>query len=547
MRILFVDVKCRKLLRVCLLLIFGLGLAGNFSQLEAQAQASYFFGDGFESGNFSAWSGVVTRGGNMMSVVTEQAHSGTYSSKSVYAGGLWAECEKGGLGTNNFLYARGYFRIASGWSVAAAGRMFEVLMVVSGASIRARAVIYFFGGNLQWKLIAWFGSGSRESGNLQVVNVDQWYSIELYYARNATSEQARMWIDGVPKSTLTGVSPSQETINGVYVGFHNVNLAAGDAVTVFGDDIVVDDEYIGPSTPVTNAPPVANNLAITPLSPETTDDLVGSYIYSDADGDPESGTEIRWYKNSVLQPLYNDTLIVSASSTEPGHVWYFTVRPKDGKDFGALQISPPVTIRVPSPYILSDGFETGDFSSWDGTAAGLDDSFSVVSEDWYAGSYSAKSVINSKGHAFSYKGFTEKTTVYVRWYFKFTADMPDALGEVVWLSVLLGPSATEICRVGVSYFGGVARIALYDVGAGTYYGLTTLSVNTWYSVEYKYYRASAGEYKVWLNGAQEISLSLNLSSKPAASQVRIGVARYTSLSPTVYSDGVVVADTYIGT
>ena len=38
----------------------------------------------------------------------------------------------------------------------------------------------------------------------------------------------------------------------------------------------------------------------------TNDDLIGSYTYYDADGDPENGTEIRWYMNGTLQPQLND-------------------------------------------------------------------------------------------------------------------------------------------------------------------------------------------------------------------------------------------------
>jgi hypothetical protein len=101
-------------------------------------------------------------------------------------------------------------------------------------------------------------------------------------------------------------------------------------------------------TPV-NDPPVASNLAISPPSPVTTDDLVGSYTYYDVDGDLESGSEIRWYKDDVLQSAFNDLLTVPSSATAKGQVWYFTVKPKDGTSFGALQISPPVTIQNSSP------------------------------------------------------------------------------------------------------------------------------------------------------------------------------------------------------
>jgi hypothetical protein len=76
------------------------------------------------------------------------------------------------------------------------------------------------------------------------------------------------------------------------------------------------------------------------------EDLVASYVYSDPDGDSELGTEIRWYKDSVLQPAFNDVLEVPAGSTTVGDVWYFTVRPQDSwGDFGDLQTCSNVTIR----------------------------------------------------------------------------------------------------------------------------------------------------------------------------------------------------------
>lgn len=102
-----------------------------------------------------------------------------------------------------------------------------------------------------------------------------------------------------------------------------------------------------------NTPPVAANLTITPLLPLTTDNLIGNYDYSDEDGNPEKGTEIRWYKDDILQSVYNDTLIIPFEATVKGQTWYFTVRPKDGIDFGGLQVSPPVTIQNSLPSIDS--------------------------------------------------------------------------------------------------------------------------------------------------------------------------------------------------
>jgi hypothetical protein len=109
------------------------------------------------------------------------------------------------------------------------------------------------------------------------------------------------------------------------------------------------DLKTSPAVVIGNSPPEASDLAINPPSPYTTDDLIGSYTYYDVDGDLESGSEIRWYKDDVLQSAFNDLLTVPSSATAKGQVWYFTVKPKDGTSFGALQTSPPVTIQNSSP------------------------------------------------------------------------------------------------------------------------------------------------------------------------------------------------------
>ncbi|MGA2669350.1 MAG: LamG domain-containing protein, partial [Ignavibacteria bacterium] len=63
------------------------------------------------------------------------------------------------------------------------------------------------------------------------------------------------------------------------------------------------------------------------------------------DGQPENGSQIRWYKNGVLQTALNDLKVVSSSYTTVGDQWYYTVTPSDGVGFGTMQTSYTTTIR----------------------------------------------------------------------------------------------------------------------------------------------------------------------------------------------------------
>ncbi|MEM2293913.1 MAG: DUF2341 domain-containing protein [Nitrososphaerota archaeon] len=102
-----------------------------------------------------------------------------------------------------------------------------------------------------------------------------------------------------------------------------------------------------------NDKPIAKNLKITPTTPKTTDSLTATYTYFDPDGDPESGTQIYWYRNGQLVPEINNTLTVPSSYTSKGETWYFTVKPSDGTEYGETQTSLIVTILNSSPEITS--------------------------------------------------------------------------------------------------------------------------------------------------------------------------------------------------
>jgi len=107
-----------------------------------------------------------------------------------------------------------------------------------------------------------------------------------------------------------------------------------------------------------NNPPTVTNMAVLPLVPYNNDDLEAYYQFVDDPGEYESPkTEIKWYMASSpaveITQLANQKTVPS-SFTQPGQTWYFTVRPNDGVDFGALYTSPIVVVsnRPPQAVIL---------------------------------------------------------------------------------------------------------------------------------------------------------------------------------------------------
>ncbi|MHA1946204.1 MAG: DUF2341 domain-containing protein [Candidatus Hodarchaeales archaeon] len=156
----------------------------------------------------------------------------------------------------------------------------------------------------------------------------------VYWYRNTAYQDIKM-----NQSALSW----QETVEGD-IWYYIVRVFDGTEHSVNYTSVPVS---IGAST---NDPPIAENLTLT-LNPTTLDNLMAFYDYSDNQSHPEAGSLIRWYKNSVLQSSLNDTKIIPSSLTNKGEIWYFTVRPMDGRDYGPLTISDTIMILNTRPTV----------------------------------------------------------------------------------------------------------------------------------------------------------------------------------------------------
>ncbi|MBI5148290.1 S-layer homology domain-containing protein [Candidatus Pacearchaeota archaeon] len=191
---------------------------------------------------------------------------------------------------------------------------------------------------------------------LQVTSITK-TSITLQWNDNSNNEDGFKIYRSLSPSGFTKIYAASKNIHsytdsGLTSGttYYYKVLAYNDAGNSGFSNIVSATTLTNNETNITeNIAPIATNLILSPSNPKTTDNLVASYSYSDADNDTESGTEIRWYKNGILQTVYNNDLTISASVTTKNDVWYFTVQPKDGTTFGQLKTSNSVTILNSAP------------------------------------------------------------------------------------------------------------------------------------------------------------------------------------------------------
>jgi len=95
--------------------------------------------------------------------------------------------------------------------------------------------------------------------------------------------------------------------------------------------------------------PRASNLEIYPLRGSryclNSETLTATYEYDHPQGYPEGESQIRWYRNGVLQSQFNNQMQIPAASTSAGQNWSFAVTPRDANGtIGLTKTSYTVTI-----------------------------------------------------------------------------------------------------------------------------------------------------------------------------------------------------------
>lgn len=121
-----------------------------------------------------------------------------------------------------------------------------------------------------------------------------------------------------------------------------------------GDSWSTTSATITETVVVSNNPPIATNVQISPSSPTSSDDITLTYTFSDQDsGDTESGTTIQWSLNGAHQSQFDGLLMISSTSLLKGDSWQVSVTPSDGEDVGAPVNSNTVTVLNSLPSISS--------------------------------------------------------------------------------------------------------------------------------------------------------------------------------------------------
>lgn len=203
------------------------------------------FSDGFESGDFSAFDGVVTTSGETATVVTDNPHSGTYCAQFNADNSSVDEqayVYKTFSPPYNVISSSMYIRYTRvGW------RTIMAHLAVDGNTIVNVYADVWAAGNYR----VYYRDGTEvayETASIDM-NIGAWYHVELYTLISLTSGEYRLSIDGVPLITITGVdSSAYGNVATVSFGFVKYQNYYRTAQSLFIDDVNVEAELTPPTT-----------------------------------------------------------------------------------------------------------------------------------------------------------------------------------------------------------------------------------------------------------------------------------------------------------
>jgi hypothetical protein len=202
------------------------------------------FSDGFESGDFSAWTATGGSGTHSETVVTSPVHHGSYAAK------LYVEGDSESYARKSFTQQTPvYFRVylqssatpSSGWALT-------LLYLYYSAYYQYGAYVRWVNdaGTLKWELAVkddgaeWHYARSTTP----TINTNQWYCVELKVdSATEGNGEARLYVDGTEIASLTGLTMTETgKPDTAEIRVYNYPVTT----SVYYDCVVVANTYIGP-------------------------------------------------------------------------------------------------------------------------------------------------------------------------------------------------------------------------------------------------------------------------------------------------------------
>jgi hypothetical protein len=349
--------------------LLGAGLVGNISGRQVRALGA--FSEGFESGNFSAWSSVRTAGSGTATVQTARVRSGAYAARlsAGSSGGSYAYARAALSPALTDVTAAVDIYIESGGT----GGNVPILRLFDAAGTR---LVSFYRQNDTDNRI-WVQHSGRFNATSGTLALGRWGHAEVrVVTAGAGASTVEVRMDGTLIHSTTAASLGTAGVAAVQVG----NDSPNQAFVLYADDVAV--VVPGPSPPDTTPPDTAitTGPSGTSASTDATFALTASEPGSIFECRLDSGAWASCATPVTYTGLADGAHLFEARATDPA---------------GNTDTTPANQIWTidtsnPAETLFADGFENGAFSAWSLVRTAGSGTATVQSARVRSGAYAAR-------------------------------------------------------------------------------------------------------------------------------------------------------------
>ena len=221
-----------------ILIVFILSLAILASMMEI-VYATEFFNNGFEEGDFSAWTSQQLDAGQTLEVQSVHKHHGTYAMRSQITDNKAAYEIKTFTG-QTLIYVRVYLKI---YDLPSSGTLFSTQLRVGAASFgTADFYASVAVSSTKWQFTTHGSEGWDVYEYTSTPDTGTWYFIEIKAEKSSTANQ-QFWLNGVSIRNTTRNTSAKANIARIGFGASSSNF--GGVVGMYGDCVIIADSYIG--------------------------------------------------------------------------------------------------------------------------------------------------------------------------------------------------------------------------------------------------------------------------------------------------------------
>ena len=224
----------------------------NFGTIIENAP-TVIFENGFEEGNFSAWTGTCIDQGQSFTCVTAtneptSPHHGNYQAKAIINGSLMptsAYAYKNLPDSYTTINLRFYVYLSTYYCPRQPHETY-LGTIASGENILTQIGLTETTG--EFVFIAYYGSSTVILYSSKTLTPNVWHCLEIQRIQHPENGEYHVWLDNIELTEFkrTNVDTSGYTANRIYVGnYHGCAYHKPDQVTFYTDCVAISNTYIG--------------------------------------------------------------------------------------------------------------------------------------------------------------------------------------------------------------------------------------------------------------------------------------------------------------